>query len=485
MQPNKFAARVEPPRRTETLPPPSDANMEAAVLGAMMLEAKVVSTGIALLKGNLEVFYQPSNRYVFAAIMRLNETSQPIDVYTVVQQLTKVGLLAKAGGMGAVAGLMERANSAANMAAHCTTLVELFVKRRIGQIGYEFLGKAHNPMADPLELLAEAQAAINSLHDSLQMRRARTVQEMVVDVFAETRRALNSPGGVTGVPTGLTAVDIVSGGWQPTELVIIAARPGMGKTSFTLACAKHAQRSGKQGQFFSLEMGALQLAKKVVASESGYSTAKLGRALDMNAEEIDYLEKQMADLAAGGLIVDDTPSISIGELRAKVSKAVAEDGVQIVYIDYLQLMSGDAKSGNREQEIGTISRGLKLIAKENNIPVIALAQLSRNVETRGGDKRPMLSDLRESGSIEQDADVVIFLYRSEYYKVYQDENGNPTENTTEVIFAKQRNGGLKSPVVKSDMRTGRYGDLPQDEPLLLDYTSPLRSQIDNDADLPF
>lgn len=456
--------------------PPNSAELEAAVLGSMMLEKDAINTCLAMLRGNVEIFYQPAHQHVFSAIISLNEQGRAIDTMTVVEQLRKVALLEKAGGVGAVAGLTMKINSAAHLVTHCLLLIEFYTRRRIATVGRLFLAEGHNDTTDPLELLAEAQKHLNSLHDTLQIRQARTVGQMMDETFAEIRKAVGTAGGITGVPTGLAAVDNVSGGWQPGELIILAARPGMGKTSFILHCAKYAQRVGKTGMLFSLEMGWLALMKKIVASESGYSTAKLGRGLDMTMEEVDEIERRMADLRTSGLILDDTASISIGELRAKVAKAVAEQGVQIVYVDYLQLMSGDAKSGNREQEIGTISRGLKLISKENNIPVIALSQLSRAVETRGGDKKPQLSDLRESGSIEQDADVVIFLYRAEYYKIMEDDMGNPTADTTEVIFAKQRNGGLKSPIVQSIMRTGTYRDLPEDAPYeVRDYTSPTRS----------
>lgn len=471
-----LARLAENQKRTETLPPPNDNTLECAVLGAMMLEAPAVNTALAMLRGNIELFYQPAHQYIFAAIIRLSESGKAIDQLTVVQQLRSVGLLEKCGGLGYVAGLTMKINSAAHLPTHCTTLIELFTKRRIGQVGYLFTSNAFSPVSDPLTLLAEAQAALNELHNSLQIRAAKTVGELHPEAFNAIRKAVGTPGGITGVPSGLSAVDAISGGWQPSELIILAARPGMGKTAFVLFCAKHAQNAGKQGMLFSLEMGRMSIMNRLISNASGYSTSKITRGLDMSLDEVDDLERRTSALASSSLIIDDTASISIGELRAKVAKGVAESAVAVVYVDYLQLMSGDAKGGNREQEIGSISRGLKLIAKENNIPVIALSQLSRSVETRGGDKRPQLSDLRESGSIEQDADVVIFLYRAEYYKIVEDEFGNSTQGMTEIIFSKNRNGGLKNPTVQSDMRTGTYCDLPDDVvPEVVDYTTPKRT----------
>lgn len=457
--------------RTETLSPPSDTALEAAVLGAMLLESPAVPTVLAMLKGNAETFYQPAHQRVFEAIIRLHQRGHAIDQLTVIAELRLVGQLEKAGGMAEVAGLTNRVNSAAHVASHCLTLLQLYTLRRIAQVGYQFTAQAYNRTSDPLELLNEAQQALNGLHNALQIRQAHTMGSLFDRAIEEIKAATQAPGGLTGVTSGLAAVDKVTGGWQPSDLIIVAARPGMGKTSFTLFAACEAEAAGQRGAFFSLEMGAMQLAKKAIATDAGYSTSQLAKGVGLSLEEAEYLRVRSARLATSGLLVDDTPALGIGELRAKVAKAVAEHGVRIVYVDYLQLMSGE-KGGNREQEIGSISRGLKLIAKENNIPVIALAQLSRAVETRGGEKKPQLSDLRESGSIEQDADVVIFLYRPEYYKIMEDEMGNPTAGLTEVLIEKHRNGATMGVVVKSDMRTGRYGDLEVDAPFVVPENRP-------------
>jgi replicative DNA helicase len=462
---------MQPAARTETLPPPSDAALEAAVLGALLLEADAVPTALALLKGEAEVFYHPAHQYVFRAVLTLHQRGWAIDQLTVVEELRKTKLLEKAGGMGAVAGLTLHIHSAAHLATHCLSLLDLYAKRIVGRIGYDFQRQAYRRDTDPHELLAEAQRAINSLHAVLQVRQARTLGELFEEAVERAVAVAGTPGGVTGVPSGLAAVDNLTGGWQPSDLIILAARPGMGKTSFALFCANHAQAQGHGGAFFSLEMGAGQLATKAVATASGHSTAQLTKGVGMTPDMARDLRRTAGALASSGLLIDDTPALSIGELRAKVSKAVAERGVRVVYVDYLQLMSGE-KSGNREQEIGSISRGLKLIAKENNVPVIALAQLSRAVETRGGDKKPQLSDLRESGSIEQDADLVAFLYRAEYYKITEDDEGNPTAGLCEFILAKQRNGATRTAVVQCDLEKGRYWDLEKDAPFTVPANRP-------------
>lgn len=489
MQPPRFAARVaEPTRRTETLPPPSNIDLEAAVLGAVMLESHAIGTVLAMVKGNAEVFYQPAHRYIFQAITALHSRGRAIDQLTVVAELRALGLLEKSGGVGGVAGLTMRINGAANIYTHCLTLLDLYAKRRLAQIGYLFSANAHSPMSDAEELITAAYTALNDLQNARSIRQAQTLGQLFNQAIDEVKAATQAPGGLTGIPSGMAAVDKVTGGWQPSDLIILAARPGMGKTSFILSAANHAQQAGKGGALFSLEMGAMQLVKKSIATNAGYSTSMLAKGVGLSTDEAEYLRVRCAELAKSGLLIDDTPAISIGELRAKVAKAVAEHGVTIAYIDYLQLMTGE-KGGNREQEIGSISRGLKLIAKENNIPVIALAQLSRAVETRGGDKKPQLSDLRESGSIEQDADLVIFLYRAEYYKIMQDEMGNPTEGLTEVLIAKHRNGATMDVVVQSDMRTGRYSDLEADKPFEVPAeTTPTAfppSTFDTDGPPPF
>lgn len=460
--------------RTETLAPPNEQPLEMAVLGAMLLERDAVGTALTLLHGNAEIFYPAAHQRIFRAIAELHGQGQGVDILTVCAFLRHAGQLDQVGGAAYVAELTSRVNSSAHLEGHCVVLLELFTKRRIGEVGYALRSRAFDPMNDAHELLAEAQGLLNSLHDTLQLRRAQTVGDRFDEAVDQIVAASQAKGGITGVPSGLRVLDKVTGGWQPGDLVIIAARPGMGKTSISLAMANMAEEAANTlpvlgnagpGFFASLEMGASQLVKKVIATELGYTTSQLTKGAGLHLEEAESIRARAGKSRRSRLLLDDTPGMSIAEFRAKITKAVQEHGVKFGVVDYLQLMSGDPKHrGNREQEIASIARGLKLTAKELQIPILALCQLSRAVETRGGDKKPQLSDLRESGAIEQDADLVIFPYRAEYYGVEQDADGNSTAGLTEIIIAKHRNGATASVMVKSNMATGKYEDLDADKP---------------------
>lgn len=474
--------------RTETLPPPSDTQLEKAVLGAMLLERDALPVGLSLLRNNAEIFYPDAHRHVFRAMEALHAEGAPVDQMTVISRLRVDGKLEKAGGLAAVASLTMAADSAAHLQGHCAILLELYTKRVIAQVGYRLTSQAYSPTSDAHELTAQAQALLNTLQNSLQVRRPQTVAELFNPTVDEIVAAAGTPNGITGVTSGLWALDKITGGWQPSDLIIIAARPGMGKTSVTLAVACMAEAAGVPGFFASLEMSNAQLVKKVIATELSYTTSQLTKGANMSVDEAESIRTRAVKAARSRLVLDDTPGLSISEFRAKLTKAVAEHNVGIAYVDYLQLMTGE-KGGNRQQEIGSISRGLKLIAKELNIPIIALAQLSRSVETRGGDKKPMPSDIREAGDIEQDADMVIFPYRPEYYDIKEDEMGNPTAGLTELIIAKHRNGSPGSPIVKSNMATGKYEDLDGEKPFEVPAEKPAHafptSSFEADGPTPF
>lgn len=461
--------RPELPTRTETLAPPSDVALEAAVLGAMLLERDAVATGLSLLRPGAAVFYPDRHQLVFRAIEALHAAGHGIDVLTVTDQVRRAGHLDRAGGAVAIAGLMVRADSAAHLADHCQALLELYTKRRIADVARLLLAKAYDPIHDPHDLLAEAQAAITALHAELESRSYQRVGDVYDRVVDKIVAATQAPSGLTGTPSGLVVLDRVTGGWQPGNLIIVAGRPGMGKTSFMIAMARNAAGLGSAGLFVSLEMSILELVTKLMATELGYTTNQLTKGGRLTADEAEGIRLRAAELRRIGLYIDDSPTVGLGELRAKATKAQQEHGIKWLMVDYLQLVSGEGKGkGNREQEISSISRALKLIAKELNIPVIAAAQLSRAVESRGGEKKPQLSDLRESGAIEQDADLVVFPHRPEYYGAKEDAEGNPTADLTEIIIAKHRNvptvTGDEALVVYSNMATGQYRDRPQDAP---------------------
>jgi replicative DNA helicase len=464
-QPHKFIPPAPRPLRTETLPPPSDAAIEAAVLGAMMIEAPAVATALALLRSNAEVFYIPAHQAVFRAIIALTTAGLAVDQLTVVQQLNAEGKLSQAGGAAGVLGLTMYINGAGNLPSHCAVLLELYTKRTIWQMAQQLLGQAFSPMVPAQELLSNAYLTLNSLSMSMQTRRPKLVGEVYDQVIDKIVAATKIKSGITGVPSGLWALDRITGGFQPGNLIIVAARPGMGKTSLMLQMGRMSVAAGCPGMISSLEMSTDELVTKLLATETGTSTNSLTRGIGLTSEDAEGLRERGASIRNLKLLLDDTPSINVEELRAKATKAKQELDIQWLAIDYLQLATArQGKGGNREQEISSISRGLKLIAKELNIPVIALSQLSRDPEKRGGDKKPGLTDLRESGAIEQDADLVLFPYRPEYYKIMEDEMGNSTQDLTEIIVAKHRNGGLGTALVRSVMRTGAYTDLPENEP---------------------
>ena len=462
---NRFTPPAPRPARTETLPPPSAPEIEAAVLGAMLFEGHAVATVLAVLRANADVFYIPAHQHVFRAIIALSTSGQAVDTLTVVQQLAAAGKLSEAGGAAGVAGLASYMSGAGILPTHCAVLLEHYTKREIWNAAMALLAQARSPMVPADTLLADAYTTLNGLSTSMQVRRPQLVGELYDRVVDKIIAASQVESGITGVPSGLWALDRITGGWQPGNLIIEAARPGMGKTSLMLATARKAVAAGYPGMISSLEMSSEELVTKLLATELQYTTNQLTRGIGLSKEEAEGIRERGAALRQMGMVLDDTPGINIEELRAKATKAKQEHGITWLAVDYLQLATArTGKGGNREQEISAISRGLKLIAKELHIPVIALSQLSRDTEKRGGDNKPKLSDLRESGAIEQDADLVIFPYRPEYYKILEDEMGNPTTDLTELIVAKHRNGGLGTALVKSVMRTGSYSDLPENEP---------------------
>ncbi len=442
----------------------SNHKIEAAVLGSMLQVSEAVDHVITFLRGNDEVFNTSANRIVYRAITALHEEGQAVDLLTVSAWLEKRGLFAKIGGYHYLAGLLLTVQSSARLHSHCLELLELYAKRKISHMAYELFSKAKEATVDPHELLSEAQIVLNRLHDSLQIRQVQTVANLFDAAIDRVVKATQTPDGITGVATGLKALDKITGGFQPSNLIIIAARPSMGKTSLGLAMARMAASNPDPCLFVSLEMSANELVTKLIATETAHSPSQLCRGAGMNREQAEALRTDAAALRQLPIIIDDTPGLSIGEFRAKATKAKQEHGIKWIIVDYLQLMTGEKKGGNREQEISSISRGLKLVAKELNIPIVALCQLSRSPELRGGDKRPILSDMRESGAIEQDADVVIFPYRPEYYKITSDADGNSVEGITELIIAKHRNGPLATLIVQSDMKTGKYQDIAPTKP---------------------
>jgi replicative DNA helicase len=423
---------------------PYSYEIEAAVLGAALLEKEALSLIKDVLKP--ESFYIESHRLIYGAMLNLLEESGVPDLVSLTQFLRKNNTIREAGGAKYLTELLGKVNSATNIEYHAHIVSQLNIKREMIKASQELMKEAYDESNDIFELLNETEQYFFKISEHSIKRQYKSSSEILrLSIDELEHKKLNNDGGITGIPTGFTKLDELTGGWQKTELCIIAARPGMGKTAFVVSSMRNAAVDHNVPvAIFSLEMSATQLMLRMISSEVEIEGEKLRKGM---LEDYDWskIHTGLEKLSKAPIYIDDTPALSVLELRAKCRRLKAQYGIQMVIVDYLQLMSGDDGSGtagNREQEIATISRSLKNLAKELDVPVLALSQLSRAVETRGGNKKPQLSDLRESGSIEQDADMVMFLYRAEYYKITEDENGNSTAGLGEIIIAKNRAGTL-------------------------------------------
>ncbi|MBC7890653.1 MAG: replicative DNA helicase, partial [Sphingobacteriaceae bacterium] len=442
--------------------PPQAIEMEEAVLGALMIERDALSAVIDVL--HPESFYREAHQRIFIAIRSLFDQSEPVDILTVQNELRRTAELENVGGSVYLAELSQRVNSAANIEAHARAVTESAIKREIIRIATECQQHAYEDTTDVFQLLDKLEQGLFSISEKNIRKKTADMGSIMRQALEELEARKHLKDGLTGVPSGFSALDRLTSGWQKSELVIIAARPGMGKTAFILsACRNAAVEFGHGVAIFSLEMSAVQLVNRLISAEAELESEKIKKG-SLSTHEWAQLHHRINRLTNAPIFIDDTPALSILELRAKCRRLKQQHDVQLVVIDYLQLMTGDngKGGGNREQEIASISRALKNLAKELNVPVIALSQLSRAVETRGGEKKPQLSDLRESGSIEQDADMVMFLYRPDYYGITQDEAGNPVQGIGEVIIAKNRSGSLDTVQLRFIGKFTKFSDLGAD-----------------------
>jgi replicative DNA helicase len=424
--------------------PPQAIDFEQAVLGAMMLEKGALDNSIDILTENS--FYDPKHFYIFRAIKELFGSSSPVDLLTVVNKLKKEGDLELAGGAVYVTQLTNRVASAAHVEFHARIISQKYIQREIIRMCSGVLKDAYEETTDVFDLLNKAEGDLFKIAENNMKKNVDSMSNVVKQALEEIEKASKAGDGISGVPTGFRDLDKLTAGWQRSDMIVIAARPAMGKTAFVLSMARNtAVDYGMGVAIFSLEMSSVQLVKRLISSETKISGEKLRKG-DLLEHEYVQLHARIQKLSTAPIYIDDTPGISVFDLRAKCRRLKMMHNIELIIIDYLQLMTvgGSKGAGNREQEISTISRSIKEIAKELNVPIIALSQLSRSVETRGGDKRPMLSDLRESGAIEQDADIVSFIYRPEYYNIDQNENGESNAGIGEIIVAKHRNGALDS-----------------------------------------
>lgn len=444
--------------------PPQAVDIEEAVLGALMLEKNALTAVIDIL--HPESFYKDSHQKIFKVIHELFHKAEPIDILTVTHALKKAGELELIGGAFYITQLTNRIASAANIEYHARIILQKFIQRELIRISSETIKNAYEDTSDVLKMLDDAERNLFAIAEGNIRRNYEDMSSLISKAIKEIEIASKQTQGITGVPSGFTELDRVTAGWQKSDLVIIAARPGMGKTAFVLSLAANAAvKFERPIAFFSLEMSSIQLVNRLISSQTEITSEaiKKGQLADHQWEQ---LNSKIVPLTTAPLYIDDTPALSIFELRAKCRRLVAEKKVQMIIIDYLQLMTAggeNSKNGNREQEISTISRSLKAIAKELEVPILCLSQLSREVEKRGASKRPQLSDLRESGAIEQDADMVMFIYRPEYYGLDQDEAGNSTQNMAEIIVAKNRSGSLKTVNLKFIGQYTKFTDMEEFE----------------------
>lgn len=422
--------------------PPQVRELEEAVLGAVMIEQNAINSVIDILKD--DSFYVDSHQRIWRAIKILFANQAPVDLLTVTEQLKKHDDLEAVGGPFYLAQLTNKVGSAANVEYHARIIAEKQIQRALISTSTEIIKEAYEDSTDVFELLDKAEKNLFSIAENNLKRNSEDIASLVMFELKEIDiRMNNSEDHLNGVASGFYDLDKATGGWQKSDLIIVAARPAMGKTAFTLALARNAAVDHKKAvAFFSLEMSSAQLVQRLISMETQISADKIRKGT-LQPYEYTILTSKIDGLKNAPIFIDDTPAINVFELRAKCRRLKQQHDIQMIIIDYLQLMSGtvDGKGGgNRENEISQISRALKGLAKELGVPVIALSQLSRAVETRGGTKRPILSDLRESGAIEQDADIVVFLYRGEYYGQDVDEEGQSTKGIAEIIIAKHRNG---------------------------------------------
>lgn len=413
--------------------PPNDIEAEQAVLGSMLTDKDAVSSAIEVL--DKDDFYREDNKAIFEAMVNLYNRAEPIDIITVKDELLSIGKFDVVGGLEYLADLPEKVPTTANVDKYIKIVEEKSILRSLIKTSNELITLGYDETQEVNVIMDQAEKRVFDLMQNRNQTGYFAIKDVLVDSFAQLERLYNEKEGITGVPSGFADLDLRTAGFHKSELIILAARPAMGKTAFALNIATNAAKANTPVLLFSLEMSKEQLVNRILCSEAMIDSNKLKTG---KMEENDWVKivDALGPLSEAEMYIDDTAGISITEIRAKARKLKLEKNIGLIIIDYLQLIqgSGSRKNGSREQEISEISRSLKILAKELNVPVIALSQLSRASEQRS-DHRPMLSDLRESGSIEQDADIVMFLYRDDYYN---DESEN--KNIAEVIIAKNRSG---------------------------------------------
>lgn len=450
-----FDFNIPPSVATEGRVPPQAVDVESAVLGAMLLDKEAIAKVLAIMDPS--AFYKPAHQLMYKAMIDLFERSEPVDLITLSEELRRRGDLEKVGGEYYINDLTTRVSSAANVEYHAHIVLEKALMRGLIATASEVVSKAYTETEDALELLDEAEQRIFTISEQRMKKNFVPMSSAVHSTMEMLQSIHGKHSGVTGVPSAFTDLDNLTGGFQNSDLIIVAGRPSQGKTAFVLSVARNsAVLHDIPIGFFSLEMSNQQLVMRLICAEARVDAHKV-RTGRLPEDEWKKLSMSVGRLYKAKIFIDDTPALTLLELRAKARRLKAEHGVGMIAVDYLQLMQGPRNAQSREQEISAISRSLKALAKELNIPVIALSQLNRAVEART-DKRPVLADLRESGAIEQDADVVLFIHRPEAYNI-QEEGGKPTEGLAEIIIGKQRNGPIGSAELSFIKKYARFENL--------------------------
>ncbi len=421
--------------------PPQALEFEESVLGALLIEKEALNEVMEVLKP--EAFYKEAHQHIFEAVQQLFAKLEPVDTLTVVEQLRSNGHIEDAGGPAYIAQLTRKILSSANVGYHARIILQKFIQRELIKISSDIIRKAYEDTTDVFDLLNIAEEKLFAVSEDHLRHNMNSLPKLLQQARENIETASKLENNLNGVPSGFSDLDRMTSGWQKSDLIIIAARPAMGKTAFVLSLARNtAVINNIPVAVFSLEMSAVQIATRLLAAESQVSSDKIRKGL-LDEDEKTRINHALNTLSDAPIYIDDTPALSVFELRTKCRRLKQKNNIQLIVIDYLQLMSSSSENaGTREQEISSISRAIKALAKELNVPILCLSQLSRNVEKRVGTlNKPQLSDLRESGSIEQDADIVVFLYRAEYYRL-EPENG--IKGSTEIMISKHRNGPIGS-----------------------------------------
>ncbi len=437
--------------------PPQAIDMEEAVLGAIMLEKEAIISILDILKP--ESFYKDSHQKIYAAISALSQKEHPVDLYTLTEELKSNNELEEIGGPVYLTQLTSKVVSAAHVEFHARIVAQKYIQRELIRVTSNIQTRAFDDSNDVNELLDYSENELFQIAEGNIKKEVAPLNVVLKEAIHEIEEASKREDSLVGVPSGFTNLDRLTMGWQRSDLIIIAARPSMGKTALALTMARNmAVEHKKSVAVFSLEMSAIQLVNRLIVAETELPSNRI-RNGKLKEEEWRQLEERIKTLEKAAIYIDDTPAISVFELRAKCRRLKAQGKLDLAMVDYLQLMTGPANPGSREQEVSSISRSLKSIAKELEIPIIALSQLNRSVEVRGGSKRPQLSDLRESGAIEQDADMVLFIHRPEKYGMMTLENGAPSKGVAEIILSKNRNGPVDDVFLRFREEKAQFTDM--------------------------